>query len=188
MSRYIPFNGNVAFWQSLGLWLNSGFFFKHRYFLSRKHIIQQINTPESRERKLDFEVLTYVSSSICWITTAGLISIRFTGIDLLHILYTSTKIYASWIRASSWFCDWNTAITCASIDLPIGVHDGDTFPQWFCNSEANRHEICTWLKQRVKINVLRISLECVKFQSMKLAMMFKLNLKKIRSSPLDLAA
>ena len=62
------------------------------------------------------------------------------------------------------------------------------FRQWFCNSDANRHEICTRLRQRVKIKVLRISPECVKFHSMKLRMMFKLNLEKIRSSPLDLCA
>ena len=45
---------------------------------------------------------------------------------------------------------------------------------YFCNSEANRHEICRRFKQRVKINVSRNSLESVKFHYMKLTMMFKL--------------
>ena len=30
-------------------------------FLSKKHIMQQIKAPASRERKLDFQFLTYVS-------------------------------------------------------------------------------------------------------------------------------
>ena len=53
------------------------------------------------------------------------------------------------------------------------------FREWFCNSEANRHEICTRLRQRVKNYVTRISSESVKSHSMKLSMMFKLDLKKM---------
>ena len=52
------------------------------------------------------------------------------------------------------------------------------FRQWFCNIEANRHESCTRLRQRVKIKVARISSESVKFHLTKLAMMFKLNFEK----------
>ena len=53
------------------------------------------------------------------------------------------------------------------------------FREWFCNSEANSHEICTRLRQRVKNKVSRISSESVKSHSMKLAMMFKLDLTKM---------
>ena len=53
------------------------------------------------------------------------------------------------------------------------------FREWFCNSEANRHEICTRLRQRVENKVSIISPESVKSHSMKLTMMFKLDLKKI---------
>ena len=60
------------------------------------------------------------------------------------------------------------------------------FGKWFCHSEANRHEICTRLRQRVRIEIGRILPEFVKFHSMKLTMMSKLNLKKLRSSPIDL--
>ena len=49
------------------------------------------------------------------------------------------------------------------------------FREWFGNSEANRLEICSRLRQRVEINVSTISPESVKFHSMKLTMMFKLN-------------
>ena len=52
------------------------------------------------------------------------------------------------------------------------------FREWFSNSAADRHEICTRLRQRVQNYVSRISSESVKFHSMKLTMMFKLNLKK----------
>ena len=52
------------------------------------------------------------------------------------------------------------------------------FSEWFCNSEANRHEICTILRQRVSNKVSRLSSESVKSHSMKLTMMFKLDLKK----------
>ena len=71
-------------------------------FLCRKHIMQCINAPASRDSKLDFQLLTYVSSSHCSTKTVGLISIRFTGIDHLHTLYTP-KTYANWMSAWSWF-------------------------------------------------------------------------------------
>ena len=100
------------------------FFFKHWYvFLPRKHIMQWINAPASRERKLHFQYLSYVSSITCWIKTVGLISIRFTGIDQLHIPGTSTELYANWMSASSWFLCLKAAITFACIDLPISVHN-----------------------------------------------------------------
>ena len=51
------------------------------------------------------------------------------------------------------------------------------FREWFSNSEANRHEIDTRLRQCVKIKVSRISPECVKFHFMKLKM-FKFNFEK----------
>ena len=53
------------------------------------------------------------------------------------------------------------------------------FCEWFCNNEVNRHEICTRLRQRVKNKVSRISSESIKSHSMKLTMMFKLDLKKM---------
>ena len=59
------------------------------------------------------------------------------------------------------------------------THWPTLFREWFCNSEANRHEICTRLRQRVKNNVSRISSESVNSHSMKLTMMFKLDLKKM---------
>ena len=59
------------------------------------------------------------------------------------------------------------------------------FREWFCNSEIKHHEICTRSKQHAKIKVSRISLESVKFHSMKLTMMLKLNFEKLRSSTLD---
>ena len=65
------------------------FFFQ---VLIGKHSMQWINTPASRERKLDFQFLTYDSSSICCTKNICLISIRFTGIDLLHMPFKSTKI------------------------------------------------------------------------------------------------
>ena len=71
------------------------------YFSSWKHIMQRINAPASRERILDSQFLPYVSTIICCIKTVRLISIRFTGIDQLHILYTYTKVYANWMSASS---------------------------------------------------------------------------------------
>ena len=47
---------------------------------------------------LDFSL--YVSSSVCCIKTVGLISMQFTGIVQLHILYIFTKIYVNWMSAS----------------------------------------------------------------------------------------
>ena len=68
--------------------------------------------------------LTYVSTSICCIKNIGLISIRFTGIDHPHILYTSTKIYANWMSPSSWLLCQKTTTCFACKDLPISVrHD-----------------------------------------------------------------
>ena len=58
------------------------------------------------------------------------------------------------------------------------THWRTLFREWLCNSVANRHEICTRLRQRVKNKVSRISSESVKSHSMKLTMMFKLDLKK----------
>ena len=58
------------------------------------------------------------------------------------------------------------------------------FREWFCNSVANRHEICTRLRQRVKNKVSRISSEYVESHSMKLTMMFKLDLKKDDAYPI----
>ena len=107
MFKCIPFNDNATFWQCSGLWLHLRVFFCFVFssidmFLSRKHIMQWINAPASREHKLDIQFLTYVISSIWWIKTVGLISIQFTGIDQLHILYTSTKIYANWRSTWCW--------------------------------------------------------------------------------------
>ena len=50
--------------------------------------------------------------------TVGLISIQFTEVDQLHILYASTKIYANWMSASSWLLCLKTAITFTCIDKP----------------------------------------------------------------------
>ena len=65
--------------------------------------MQWINAPAARERELDFQFLTNVSSSTCCIKTVGLISIRFQGIDQLHIPDTFTKIYTNWMSAQIWF-------------------------------------------------------------------------------------
>ena len=53
------------------------------------------------------------------------------------------------------------------------------FREWFCNNEANRHGICRGLRKNVNKKVSRISSESVKSHSMKLTMMFKLDLKKM---------
>ena len=109
-----------------------------------------------------------------------------------------SAIYTLYIHQN--ICKFNECIKLIFVSFKIGHYlcmhrlaDKRTqwptlFRQWFCNSEANRHEICKKLRQRVKIKILRISPECVKFHSMKLTMMFKLNFEKIRSSPLDLGA
>ena len=101
MFKCIPFKGKAAFWRILGLRLILCVFLFQA--LICKHIMQWIDTPASRWCKLYFWFLTYVSSSCCCIKTIGLISIRFTGIDQLHITYKSTKIYTDWMSASSWF-------------------------------------------------------------------------------------
>ena len=150
----IPFNGNAAFWLSLGLYLNlSIFFIKHLYvFLSRKHIIQWIGTLLSRERKLDFQILTYVSLSICCISTVSWISMRFTGIGQLYILYTFTKTYANQMSASNWLlCPQNGHYLCMHKFADKRTQWPTLFREWFRNNIANRHEICTRLRQHVKI-------------------------------------
>ena len=65
------------------------------FFFQALIIMKRINAPAPRGCKVDFRFLTYVSSSICCIKTIGSISIRFTGIDQLHILYTSNSSYES---------------------------------------------------------------------------------------------
>ena len=52
------------------------------------------------------------------------------------------------------------------------------FRERLCNSEANRYEIYTILRWRVKITVSGISPESVKFHYMTLTMIFKLNFEK----------
>ena len=141
-----------------------------------KNIIRWINAPASRVRKFDFQFLTYVSSCACCIKQVGLISMRFTGIDQLHIPDASTKIYTNWMSASSWFlCLKNGHYFCMDRLAHKRTQWPTPFREWFCNSEANRHEICTRLRQRVRIKIGRISPGCVKFHSIKLTMMFKLN-------------
>ena len=41
--------------------------------LTQEHIMQWINAPASRERKLEFSILTYVSSGVCCIKTFRLV-------------------------------------------------------------------------------------------------------------------
>ena len=49
------------------------------------------------------------------------------------------------------FVSKKAAITFAYTHLPISVHnDRHFFREWFCNSDANRHEICMRLRQRVE--------------------------------------
>ena len=106
-----------------------------------------------------------------------------------YTLHTHQKIYKLNESIKFILVSKKSAITFAYIDLPISVlDDPHIFREWFCNSESNRHEICTRLRQRVKIKVSRISPESVKFHFMKLTKMFKLNLKKKSSSPLNLGA
>ena len=102
-------------------------FVKHWYVSSRKYIMQWINALASREHKLDFQFLVYVSSNICCIRTVGLISIQFIGIDQLRILCTSTKIYGNWVSTSGWLVCLKTAITFACVDLPTSVHNDRHF-------------------------------------------------------------
>ena len=144
------------------------------FLLSRKHIIQWINASASLECKLDFQFLSYVSSTIwCIIKTVGLIFIRFAGIDQLHIPYTCIKIYANGISASSWLCLKNNHYFCMHRLADKPTQWATLFREWFCNIKANRHDICTKLRQRVKIKVSRGSPESVKFHFMKLTMVFK---------------
>ena len=149
--------------------------------------MQWINAAASCERKLDFQFLTWVSSSIWCLITIGLISIRFKGIIQPHIRYTSTKIYANWMSASSWHLCLNghyfRVHWLADKQTPWPI----LFREWFCKSAANQHKICTRLRQRFKILAPRITPETVKFHSMKLTMML-LNFEKLRFSPLDLGA
>ena len=127
-------------------------FFKHRYVLSRKHTIKWINTPASRERKLDFQFLTCVSPNIWCLRTVGLISIRFTGIDQLRITFTPTKMHANWMNASSWFFLSKSTAFSGNHRLANKRTQWPTlFREWFSNSEVNRHDICTRLRKRVTI-------------------------------------
>ena len=127
-------------------------------FLYRKRIMQWINAPASCERKLDCQFLTYVSSSISCIKTICLISIKFTKVGQLHIPYTFTKVYANWMTTSNWFlCLKNGHYFCMHRFADKHTRWPTLFRKWFCNSEANRHEICTRLRQRVKSKVWRIS-------------------------------
>ena len=120
--------------------------------------------------------LCYVSSSICCIKTFGLISVQFTGIEQLHIPYTFTKICANWMSASYWFLCLKS-VHCFYLHRFVDKRTRwpKLFREWFWDSDANRHEICTRLRQRVEITVSRIVPESVKFQSAKLTKMFKLN-------------
>ena len=133
--------------------------------------------------KLTFNFsLMAVQALAAW-KNVGLISIRFTGIDQLHIPYTSTTTYANWMSVSSEFGGLKTSITFACKDLPISVHNDRHFSA--NGFEAKRYEICTRSKQHVKIKVWRFYPESVKFHSMKLTMMLKLNFEKLRSLTLD---
>ena len=100
-------------------------FFKYWYvFILGTNLI----APASIERKLDFQLPTYVSSSVCRIKTGGFISMQFTGNNQLHILYTSTKFYADWMSASgSFFCVSKMAITFTCTELLMSVDDDQHF-------------------------------------------------------------
>ena len=80
------------------------------------------------------------------------------------------------MSASCWFlCLKKKAITFACTHLPISVHNDRHFSaNGFVTVRPIANEICTRLRQ-----VSRISSEFVKFHSMKLTMMFKLDLKKM---------
>ena len=190
MFKWIPFNDDDAFFSIFRFVIKSTcvFFFSQTLicFLSRKHIMQWINAPASRERKLGFQFLIYVSTSICCIKTVGLISIRFTGIDQLHIPYTSTKVYANWMSASSWLLCLKTAITFACVDLPISVHnDRHLSANGFVTVRPIAMNTRLW---RVKINVSRISPESSNFTPRNKRGYSNIILKTLRLVPLDLGA
>ena len=125
------------------------FFSSINMFLSRKYIMQWINTPALRERKFDYQFLTYVSSSTWCIKNIGLISKQFTGIDQIHIPDISTKIYANRMSSSSlFFVSKNGHCFCMHRLAHKRTQWPTTFRDWFCNSVANRHKICTRFRQR----------------------------------------
>ena len=148
------------------------------FFLSRKHITRWIIAPESRERKLDFNFSLMFKHLLD----------NNRRLDF-HMIYRNwPAIYTLCIYQN--ICKLNECIKLISVSFRNGhylcmhrlVDKRTQWPtlsrQWFCNSEANRHEIWTRLRQYAKIKVLKISPECVKFHSMKLTMMFKLNFEK----------
>ena len=76
-----------------------------------------------------------------------------SNIDQLHIPDTSTKIYANWMGASSLLlCLKNDHYFCMHRLADKRTQWPSLFREWFCNSEANRHEICMILR-RVIIKV-----------------------------------
>ena len=115
-------------------------------FLSRKHIIQWINAPASRERKLDFQFLTYFSSSTSCIKKRPLdFNTIYRNWPAAYTLYIHTHI-----------CKLNECITFIFMSnhyfrLNRLADKRTQWPtllcEWFCNSEANHHEIRTRLRK-----------------------------------------
>ena len=87
MLKAIPFNDNTAFWSKIifVMKLTYVFFQALIFFSSKEHIIQWINAPASCEHKLDFQFLTYGSTSIRCMKPVGLIPIQFTGLATYFI-------------------------------------------------------------------------------------------------------
>ena len=100
---------------------------------------------------------------------------NWSAIYTLYIHQTICKLngYITFIFASK-----NGHYFCMQTLADKRTQGPTLFREWFSNSQANRHEICTRLIQRVKIKVSRILSESVKFHSVKLTMMFKLNFEK----------
>ena len=104
------------------------------------------------------------------------ISTQVKGNDKLHILYTFYKISGNWMSAPSWFLCLKTAITFTCTELLISVHnDRHLFANGFVTIKLLTM-IFIRLRKRVKIKVGNISPESIKFNPMKLTMIFKLNL------------
>ena len=100
-----------------------------------KHIMQWINTPASRKRKLHFKVLTYVSSSICCIKPSALFPYDLQElIRYIYLINPPKYMQMEWVY-QVYFCVYKTAITLPCTYWPTLFHE------WFCNNEAKRHDI-----------------------------------------------
>ena len=86
-----------------------------------------INAPASRERKLDFQFLTYVSLNICCIKPSAWFPYDLQELtSYIYLIHLPKYMQTEWVHKVN-FCDWKTVITFARIDLPISVRNGRHF-------------------------------------------------------------